>query len=184
MTSADRAGPDLYMQRHFRFGWWSLLLFLMLGLVLESLHGFKIQGYLADDYEIRRLVWRLAHAHGALLGLVHIAFAYTLSVTGITSFKRVRLASTCLNSASVLLPGGFFAGGIYIYDGDPGLGIFLAPVGGLALLVAVFCIAREVSASVPLEKHSVEGDGTPGPARQDDMGTADDMPPQQKRGEE
>lgn len=147
MTPAENSGPDLFVQRHFRFGWWSLLLFLTLGLVLESLHGFKVQGFLAEQYEARRLVWRLAHAHGALLGLVHIAFAYTLTVTGISSFKRARLASTCLNAASVLLPGGFFAGGIYIYDGDPGLGVFLAPIGGLALMVAVFCIACEVSAS-------------------------------------
>ena len=147
ITPADNSSTDPYVQRHFRFGWWSLLLFLSLGLVLEALHGFKVQGFLADQYEARRLVWRLAHAHGTLLGLVHIAYAYTLSVTGGASSTRVRCASSCLNSASVLLPGGFFLGGIYIYDGDPGLGVFLAPIGGLALLVAVFCIARDVSAS-------------------------------------
>ena len=64
----------------------------------------------------------------------------TLTVTGISSFKRARLASTCLNAASVLLPGGFFAGGIYIYDGDPGLGVFLAPIGGLALGLLLFTV--------------------------------------------
>ena len=157
MTPAENSGPDLIVQRHFRFGWWSLLLFLTLGLVLEFLHGFKIQGFLAEQYEARRLVWRLAHAHGTLLGLVHIAFAYTLTVTGISSFKRARLASTCLHASSVLLPGGFFAGGIYIYDGDPGLGIFLAPIGGLTLLVAVFCIACEVSASGSGSATTVDG---------------------------
>ncbi|MFP6648915.1 MAG: hypothetical protein VB817_05620 [Pirellulaceae bacterium] len=164
ITPADNSSTDLYVQRHFRFGWWSLLLFLSLGLVLEALHGFKVQSFLADQYEARRLVWRLAHAHGTLLGLVHIAYAYTLNVTGITSFKRARLASSCLNSASVLLPGGFFLGGIYIYDGDPGLGVFLAPIGGLALLVAVFCIAREVSASGDDEAEATEA----APAEQED----------------
>lgn len=137
---------ELYTQRHFRFGWWSLLLFLILGLVLESLYAFKNTGYLEN--ETRHLVWRLAHAHGTLLGLVHIAFAFTLSVTG-ESFKRIRLPSACLNAASVLLPGGFFLGGIYTFPktNDPGLGIFLTPIGGLVLLVAVFCIARGVSGS-------------------------------------
>ncbi len=29
-----------YSRRHLRFGWWSLLVFLTLGIALESLHGF------------------------------------------------------------------------------------------------------------------------------------------------
>jgi hypothetical protein len=32
--------PAALAQRHLRFGWWTLLLFLTLGLVLEALHGF------------------------------------------------------------------------------------------------------------------------------------------------
>ena len=38
-------------------------------------------------------------------------------------------ASRCLLIASVLIPGGFIMGGIHIYDGDPGLGVMLVPVG-------------------------------------------------------
>ena len=37
---------------------------------------------------------------------------------------------------------------------------------------------------VSLEMYSVEGDGKRSPATEYDMGTADDMPPQQKGGEE
>ena len=43
--------------------------------------------------------------------------------------------------ASVLLPGGFFIGGFFIYDGDPGLGVFVVPVGALSLLIAVVLIS-------------------------------------------
>ena len=141
--------PGSIVQRHFRFGWWSILVFLLLGLTLETLHGFKSQWFLSEQYEARRLVWRLAHAHGTLLGLVHIAFAFTISSMGISGAKRCRIASPCLHAATVLLPGGFFLGGIYTFPktNDPGLGIFLAPIGGLVLLVAVLCIARGVSGS-------------------------------------
>ena len=41
-----------------------------------------------------------------------------------------------------LLPAGFFLGGLYIYSGDPGLGIALVPAGGLLLFVAVALTAR------------------------------------------
>jgi hypothetical protein len=66
------------MQRHLRFGWWTLLVFLTMGLVLEILHGFKAEAYLKVSNETRRLMWTLAHAHGTLLGLVNIAFAMTV----------------------------------------------------------------------------------------------------------
>jgi hypothetical protein len=81
----------------------------------------------------------LAHAHGTLLSLVNIAFALTARVvTGprATSGKQA-LASHFLKAATLLLPGGFFLGGVVIYGGDPGLGILLVPIGGLALLLAV-----------------------------------------------
>ena len=49
--------------------------------------------------------------------------------------SRLRLASTSLVFASVLLPGGFFLAGIRFYEGDPGLGIVLVPVGAALLLL-------------------------------------------------
>ena len=119
-----------------------MLGFLLLGLGLELLHGFKVGVYLDVQNETRRLMWTLAHAHGALLGLVHIAFALSLpSLPSLDALGRARI-SWCLIGATVLLPGGFFAGGLRVYGGDPGLGIVLAPIGATSLLIAVFLAAR------------------------------------------
>jgi hypothetical protein len=133
-----------YAQRHLRFGWWSLLFFATLGLVLESLHGFKVRAYLDVSNDTRRLMWTLAHAHGTLLALVHVLFALTWR-SAPASVPSPQLVSTSLVAASVLLPGGFFLGGVAFYGGDPGLGTVLVPIGGVLLLFAVFSIARGIS---------------------------------------
>lgn len=133
---------SVYTRPHLKFGWWSLLLFLTLGIALETLHGFKIGWYLDVSNSTRRLMLTLAHAHGTLLGLVHIAFAIT---TRAARIAPGRAASHCLRGASLLLPGGFFLGGLVVHGGDPGIGILLVPVGGLLLLIAVAMTARSLS---------------------------------------
>jgi hypothetical protein len=129
-------------RRHLRFGWWSLLLFATLGLVLESLHGFKVRAYLDVSNETRRLMWTLAHAHGTLLAVIHIVFGLTLRGGSAPALANPRLISTSLYAASVLLPGGFFLGGVVFYAGDPGVGVLLVPAGAALLLFAIFSIAR------------------------------------------
>ncbi len=141
----DDKQPDL-VRRHLLFGWWSLLVFLSLGLGLESLHGFKVGWYLDVANEARRLTWTLAHAHGTLLGLIHLGFAWSLTSVAVASERRRSAASLCLIAASVLLPGGFFLGGLVVHAGDPGLGVLLSPVGGALLFCAVVLVALEVSA--------------------------------------
>lgn len=137
-----------YVRRHLRFGWWSLLVFLLLGATLETFHGFKAGFYLDVGNETRRLMWTLAHAHGALLGLVNVAAGLTLrALRDLSDDARVPLSSTSLTAATVLLPAGFFAGGISFYSGDPGVGIALVPVGAACLALAVFQLARVVSAA-------------------------------------
>ena len=146
MTTA----PDLDLpaselaRRHLRIGWWSLLLFLTLGIALETLHGFKVGLYLDVSNSTRRHMWTLCHAHGALLSLIHVAFAASLLLMPRASTKRLWLASGCLTASTVLLPGGFFLGGVWIYAGDPGLGIALVPLGALALFAAVLLTARSI----------------------------------------
>lgn len=134
--------PLFYARKHVRFGWWTLLTFLTLGLVLETLHGFKIGMYLDVSNETRRFMWTLAHAHGALLSLVHVIFGLCLRAMPEIGNRNLGLASSSLVGASLLLPGGFFLGGIAFYSGDPGLGIVLAPVGAAMLGIAVYVIAR------------------------------------------
>jgi len=144
-STATDASPELF-RRHLRVGWWSLLVFLSLGLVLEAMHGFKIGWYVSVANETRRLMWTLAHAHGVLLALVHLAFAATLRMNGEKSAPP-RAASLCLLAATVLLPGGFFLGGWVVYGGDPGRGVLLVPVGAALLFVAVLLTALLVTSA-------------------------------------
>lgn len=132
-------------RRHLRLGWLAILVFLTLGIVLEALHGFKVDWYLNVANDTRRLMWTLAHAHGVLIGLLHLGFAFTLRELDAEDAAWPRTVSPCLTGATVLLPGGFFLGGVMVYDGDPGVGILLVPVGALLLLVAVALLNLRVT---------------------------------------
>ncbi len=137
MTTVDQT--DALVRRHLRVGYVALAVFLTLGAVLEALHGFKVGFYLDVDNEARRLMWRLAHAHGTLLALVHVLYALTLKA--VPGAGRP-LASSTLTAALVLIPGGFFVGGLSVAGGDPNLGVLLVPAGFVALLVSVVATAR------------------------------------------
>lgn len=139
-SSPDR---DALVARHLTVGWWSLLGFVLLGLVLEALHGFKVGWYLEVAYTTRRFSWTLAHAHGTLLAIINIVFAATLHHLPATSLRTLRLVSRGLIGATVILPCGFFLGGLFPYEGDPGVAIFLVPVGGGLLAWSVGVIAME-----------------------------------------
>ena len=129
--------------RNLCFGWWSLLVFLSLGGVLEMLHGFKIGWYVDVGNETRRLMFTLAHAHGTVLALVNIAAG--LSVCLVERFMLRPSVSFALIWAAILLPGGFFLGGIVTYDGDPGLGVWLVPIGAALLFYGIARIALDLS---------------------------------------
>jgi uncharacterized membrane protein len=129
--------------RNLRFGWWSLLIFLSLGAILETLQGFKIGWYLDVGNETRRLMFTLAHAHGTLLAVVNIAAGLTARI--MDRFTLRPSVSFALIWAAILLPAGFFLGGIVIYDGDPGLGVWLVPVGAALLFYSIVRIALDLS---------------------------------------
>jgi hypothetical protein len=129
--------------RNLRFGWWSLLVFLSFGGILETLHGFKIGWYVDVGNETRRLMFTLAHAHGTLLALVNIAAGLTARF--LERFTIRPSVSFALIWAAILLPGGFFLGGIVTYDGDPGLGVWLVPVGAALLFYSIARIALDLS---------------------------------------
>src|SRR5690606_10992407 len=107
--------------------------------------------------EMRRFLWRLGHAHGSLLSLVHIAFALTVralfdSPSG-KDLARLTVASRCLTLALVLLPGGFVAGGTILVRGEPNPAVLLVPLGALVLFAGValtaWAIARGSRSSSP-----------------------------------
>lgn len=131
---------------HLRVGWWGLLFFVGLGTFLEALHGFKLGFYLDVGNEARRLLWTLAHAHGALLSLINIAFAASLAIGPDWSGATRRWASAALLGALAALPAGFFLGGATLHGGEPGVGILLVPPAALALFVAVLLTARGMNA--------------------------------------
>jgi len=133
--------------RNVRFGWWSLLVFLSLGLILEALHGFKVGCYLDARNSVRREMWTLGHAHGTLIALVNVGFGLTLRQlrAGEESFHRLSLASRSLIAAAILMPVGFLGGGIVPYGGDPGLAIALVPLGGALLFLGVLLTARSLA---------------------------------------
>ena len=126
-----------------RFGWWALLVFLSLGVVLEILHGFKIGWYVDVGNDMRRLMFTLAHAHGTALALVNVAAGLTAR-----NVKRVNARTSVSMSliwAGILFPVGFFLGGVVTYGGDPGLGIWLIPIAAVLLFYGVLRIALDLS---------------------------------------
>lgn len=122
-------------RRHLLCGWWLLLVYLSVGLLLEALHGFKFGWYLDVGNEMRRLMLTLGHAHGTLLALVNIAAG--LTVRSAAPFELRASASFCVVWAAVLLPAGFFLGALMPQGGDPGIGVGLVPIGGFMLLYGV-----------------------------------------------
>lgn len=137
-----RLDAEALARKQLRFGWFALLVFLTLGFGLELLHAFKVGAYLDVSNSTRRLMWTLAHAHGTILSLVNVAFGASLHLVPDWEPRMRDLASACLLSATILIPGGFFLGGLYFHAGDPGIGIVLLPVGALVLFIGVLLTGR------------------------------------------
>ena len=152
--AGDPQSSNDYARRHLRFGWWSLLAFAGLGLVLESLQGFKVGAYLDVANETRRMLWRLAHAHGTLLAIVHVLFGLHMRTTVGKSVDRARAISLALTGASVLVPGGFFLGGFGFVGGDQGLAVLLVPVGAVLLFLALFFLGASAAGGSDSAKSS------------------------------
>ena len=129
-------------RRHFSLGWWSLLVFVCLGIVLEGMLAFRVGWYMdVGDNETHRLMLRLGHAPGTLLSVLNIVFAGSLARLSLPAGARVQ-ASRCLAAATLLVPGGFLLGGLVTHGADPGLGIILLPAGAVLLMFGIFQVAR------------------------------------------
>jgi hypothetical protein len=132
VTAAGRTG-DPAIRKTVRMGWLLLAIALPFGVTLEALHGFKVQAYLASD--MRREMWRLAHAHGTLLGMLCLVSA-ALAEAHIPEAIRARVLAM-IRWGAVLMPLGFFLGGVLNSEGDPSLGILLVPPGAVLLIAAL-----------------------------------------------
>jgi Na+-driven multidrug efflux pump len=133
MTANAPNADDRALARTLRTGWLLLAVSLPLGVTLEALHGFKVQAYLAS--EMRRELWRLAHAHGTLLGILCLVFV-AVAERHVAAPIRPSVARL-LRWGAVLMPLGFFLGGVLNSEGDPSFGILLVPIGALLLVVAL-----------------------------------------------
>jgi hypothetical protein len=160
MAKSDGSDAELLVaRRHFVAGWWGLLVFASGGLALEAMHGLKIPQYLDVSNETRRLMWTLAHAHGTLLSVLNLLFAFSLRLFSGTVAGHRTLVSMALLGATVLLPLGFFAGGLFVFGGDPGLGVLAVPFGAVLLLLALLLLARSALA-VPTDTGRSSSGGT------------------------
>lgn len=148
MSPTSLQPTESLARKHVRFGWLMLAAFAIVGITLEAFHGFKTGWYLEDAYETRRLLFTLGHAHGALLALINIVFGVASAALG-GRLPRLLQASRLLLMGTVLLPAGFFLGGFGLYGADPGVGVYLVPVGALCVLAAFVIAAFSGGSPVP-----------------------------------
>ena len=116
--------------RLLRQGWASIALWMSVGLLLEGLLGYKVPAYLNDPQ--RRELFRLAHTHGTLLGILLVASALVIE----RGAAVPKAAQAALRVGAVLMPVGFLVAGIWHSEGDPGLAIWLVPPGALLVIYA------------------------------------------------
>lgn len=128
------SAPDPTLRDNLLWGWGLLSFFMLGGLLLEGLHALKLALYFENA--LRRELWVLAHAHGALLALVNLAFVAS-AATLIPEAPRRSRAGRSLRWGALLMPLGFFLGGIGNSESDPSLAILLTPIGALMVLHAV-----------------------------------------------
>ena len=116
--------------------WCGIAVWMAFGLLLEGFIGFRTPVYLLDP--TRRELFRLAHAHGTLLSLLLLGAAFSLKQNSLAENKYGVLA---LKIGTVLMPAGFFLGGIYTFGSDPNFLIIFAPIGGLGVILGAISLA-------------------------------------------
>lgn len=135
LPSADDPALSAAIRSHLRYGTSALLLFLLGGLSLEFLHLIKAPWYL--DHHLRRELWVLGHAHGALLALLNLAWAAVLP-----RLPAAAGSGWALRWGAALVPTGFLLGGVGNSESDPSLAILATPIGAALLIFALSDAAR------------------------------------------
>lgn len=129
------AALDTAIRAQLRYGTSALLLFLLGGLSLEFLHLIKAPWYL--DHHLRRELWVLGHAHGALLALLNLAWVVVLP-----RLPAAARGAWALRWGAALVPAGFLLGGLGNSESDPSLAIIATPIGAALLVFALFDAVR------------------------------------------
>jgi hypothetical protein len=133
----DRVNGQSKEYRRLAFqGWMSLALWMSFGLLLEGLMAYKSPAYLDDPQ--RRELFRLAHAHGSLLGVVMVIAAMWARSAGARLSRLVVLA---VRFGAAVMPIGFLVAGLWHPESDPGVAIWLVPAGALPLIFGLISIA-------------------------------------------
>lgn len=135
MDEASNAVPAKV--RLLRSGWLGVLVYLLAGLGLEVLHGWKAPWYLDVGQSSRRLMWTLAHTHGTLFSLVAVVAAVSLPWGRAGAAKVAGWVVWGMLGGQVLMPLGFFLGGLWLQAGEPGAGVFLVPIGAVMMFIGV-----------------------------------------------
>lgn len=136
-----------FTKTQFCFAW--ICFWIFFGLLLDSFMGMKQLFYLSNP--VRREMWRLAHTHGTLMTLVFLAYVH---FRGIAKKQHENM----MFLGALLMPVGFFLGGIVTTEIDPFVGVFLVPIGGLlfvlGLLFSLFTAPQTPQPSLPPQKPS------------------------------
>jgi hypothetical protein len=133
--SASGSRPD-WIGRMMLQGWASIAVWMAFGLLLEGFLGFKSPAYLDDQQ--RRELFRLAHTHGTLLGIVLVVAALCGRRGAAVPPRPARAA---LRAGSLVMPMGFLLAGVWHPEGDPGLAIWLVPPGALLVIFGAIVMA-------------------------------------------
>jgi hypothetical protein len=116
--------------------WLSIAVWMSFGLLLEGMIGYRIPAYLND--EIRRELFRLAHTHGALLNVILLLAGLGINA-GLVAPSKIALL--ILRVGVIAMPLGFLLGGVWHTESEPGLGVWLAPLGGLMVILGAVDLA-------------------------------------------
>ncbi len=109
------------------------------GLLLEGFIGFRVSAYMSVP--IRREMFQLAHTHGTLLSILLLISALTISKDLVYPNK---LAILLLRIGTVLMPLGFLLGGIQPNKDEPNALVFLAPIGGILVILGIINLAFSI----------------------------------------
>lgn len=142
LASASEAGGVRLTPLILFTGW------LASGTLLEALHAFKVRPYVEDA--LRRELWTLAHAHGALLALAWFAIGSIVHAR-LGGNRLVARADRLFGMGAILVPLGFLLGGAWHPESDPGPGVLLTPVG------AACCVSGLILWIIAVRRSGTQG---------------------------